>query len=753
MNLVIVESPTKARKLAGYLGKNFTIEASVGHVRDLPKSQLGVDLENDFEPSYEVPQGKGKVVKQLQKLAKKANTIYLAMDPDREGEAIAWHVKNLLEEAGLTKKDIFQRSVFFEITKPAVIKAIEKPGKLNIDLVDAQQARRVLDRLVGYKLSPVLWRKVRRGLSAGRVQSVALRLIVEREREREAFKPDEYWEIDVALSSSKAKIPDKIFIDTNSIENLPKQVLIASLNKINNKKHEISSADQVEPVITDLKKADYTVVEVQRKERQQHSYPPFTTSTLQQASAYTLGFSARQTMSLAQQLYEEGLITYHRTDAMYLSASSIKMARDYIKENHGDQYLPEKARVFKNKSKNAQEAHEAIRITNVNVTKEVVPAQGAKLTDRHARLYDLIWRRFVASQMAPAVYDQTSIVIEAINSANKNNKYELRSAGSIMKFPGWRKLFPAGQDTQLPEVKPQQSLTYLEINPQQKFTLPPPRYSDASLIKELEKRGIGRPSTYASIISVIQDRAYVEREDKLFFPTAIGYTVSDYLLAHFPDVMDYDFTAEMEEDLDRIARGEKEWKKVIKVFWDPLSGKIDDVIKNGERAQIPVEKTGEKCPLCGQKEGGEVVLRSGKYGKFKSCSRYPDCDYTENYAETLDDRPCPLCNKGLIVVKNTRWGKKFFGCSLYPKCDWASWSKPAPGLKIDQEEWAKLQKEKAARKAKRLAGKKKTVKKKTGKKKSSKKKPDNQKTSQKKSSQKRSNQGKTQLKKASKKVS
>jgi DNA topoisomerase-1 len=711
MNLVIVESPTKARKLATYLGKEFKIEASVGHVRDLPKSKLGVDLENDFEPTYEVPHGKGTVVKKLQKLAKDADAIYLAMDPDREGEAIAWHVKHLLEEAGLTDQEIYQRSVFFEITKKAVLAAVEKPGKVNQDLVDAQQARRVLDRLVGYKLSPVLWRKVRRGLSAGRVQSVALRLIVEREREREEFKPDEYWEIDVALDSSEnipnTKYQKPIFTDGKPADDLPLEILISSLKQINNKKQEISSEDQAKPVIADLKKADYAVTDVERKERRQSSYPPFTTSTLQQAGAYVLGFSAKQTMSLAQQLYEEGLITYHRTDAMNLSASSIKMARSHIQDSFGKEYLPEKPRIFKGKSKNAQEAHEAIRVTDVGITQKMVPSQGAKLSDRHAKLYDLIWRRFIASQMTPAVYDQTSIIIEAVNSANKDTKYELRCSGSIMKFPGWRKLFPAGQDTQLPEVEPGQKLGFLDINPQQKFTQPPPRYNDASLVKELEKRGIGRPSTYASIISVIQDRAYVEREDKAFCPTAIGYTVSDFLLEHFPNVMDYDFTAEMEEDLDRISRGEKEWKKVIGTFWQPLENKIDDVVENAERAQIPVEKTGEKCPTCGDKEGGEVVLRTGKYGKFKSCSRYPDCDYTEDYTETLDDRPCPLCAEGEIVIKNTRWGKKFYGCSRYPECDWASWKKPEPGLKVTQEEWKEIQAKKAEWKKKRSKGKKK----------------------------------------------
>ncbi len=705
MNLVIVESPTKARKLTDYLGNKFKIEASVGHIRDLPKSKLGVDLENDFEPTYTIPHGKGKVVKKLQKSAKEADAIYLAMDPDREGEAIAWHVKHLLQEAGLTDKELFKRSVFFEITKQAVLEAIDEPGEINRDLVDAQQARRVLDRLVGYKLSPVLWRKVRRGLSAGRVQSVALRLIVEREREREAFEPDEYWEIDVALDTADSQVPDKIFVDGKAVEDLPLEVLMADLKRINDDTQDISSEKEAEPVITDLKQADYKVDEVERKERRKNSYPPFTTSTLQQTAAYTLGFSAKQTMILAQQLYEEGLITYHRTDAVNLSSGAVKMARNFINEEYGDKYLPKKPRVFKSKSKTAQEAHEAIRITDIGITNKQVPDQGEKLSGRHARLYDLIWRRFVASQMTPAVYDQTSIVIEAVNPEHKDTVYQLRAAGSIMKFPGWRRLFPAGQDTQLPEVEAGQALNYLAINPQQKFTQPPARYNDASLVKELEKRGIGRPSTYANIISVIQARAYVERENKSFFPTAIGYTVNDFLLEHFPGVMDYDFTAEMEEDLDRIARGEKEWRKVVAAFWEPMADKVEDVIENAERTQIPVEKTGEKCPLCGEEEGGEIVLRTGKYGKFKSCSRYPDCEYTDDYTETLDDRPCPLCSEGTIVIKNTRWGKKFYGCSRYPDCDWASWKKPEPGLKVSEEEWAEIQKKKEARKAARKKAK------------------------------------------------
>ena len=704
MKLVIVESPTKARKLTGYLGKDFKVEASVGHVRDLPKSKLGVDLDNNYEPTYQVTKGKGAVVKKIKSLAKKADTIYLAMDPDREGEAIAWHIKYLLQDAGLTDEKLYQRSTFHEITKSAVKASIDNPGKMNLNLVDAQQARRVLDRLVGYKISPVLWRKVRRGLSAGRVQSVALRLIVEREREREAFKPEEYWEIEVAVDSLNGGLKQlnltKIFTEGKAVENLPPEVLLASLSKLNGKKIKVSSDDQAQPVIADLKQADYKVAEVERKERRQSSKAPFTTSTLQQTAAHSLGFSAKATMSLAQHLYEEGLITYHRTDAVNLSASAIKMSRDFIEKEYGAQYLPEKARVFKSKSKNAQEAHEAIRVTDVNLRQEMVEGKGQKLGPRHARLYDLIWRRLIASQMNPVVYDQTTIVIEAINPAQTNNVYSLRTTGSIMKFPGWRRLFPAGGDTMLPEVQANQKLKYLDINPLQKFTQPPARFNDASLVKELESRGIGRPSTYANIISVILDRAYVERESKTFVPTAIGTTVSDFLLKHFSKIMDYEFTAEMEEDLDRISRGEKEWKKVVGRFWEPVSAKIDAVIETAERVQIPVEKTGEKCPKCGDKEDGEIVIRTGRYGKFKSCSRYPDCDFTEDYVETLGEQKCPLCGEGDVVIKNTRWGKKFYGCRRYPECNWASWQKPSPDLKVSPEEWAEVQKKRAERKAK-----------------------------------------------------
>ena len=704
MNLVIVESPTKARKLTTYLGSQYKVKASVGHVRDLPKSKLGVDLENNFEPTYQVPRGKGKVVKELQQLAKSSSKIFLAMDPDREGEAIAWHVQQLLLEKGAKDENVFERCTFHEITKQAVLDAIKQPTQLNSDLVDAQQARRVVDRLVGYKISPVLWRKIRRGLSAGRVQSVAVRLIVERERERDAFDPQEYWEFEVAVDSSqdgKVKKPDQLFVDGKLVKDLPIEILNLNLHQINGKKLEIDSEEKAKPVTKDLSDANYKIVGVEKKERKQQSKPPFTTSTLQQTAAYSLGFSAKQTMILAQQLYEEGLITYHRTDSFNLSASSLEMAREYIQKEYGKQYLSDKVRVFRSSSKNAQEAHEAIRITDVKILKEQVPSLGAKLSERHARLYDLIWRRFVATQMEAVIFDQTTIFVDAVNPSNSKTTYNLKTTGSIMKFPGWRRLFPTGDDVILPEINKGQTLEFLELNPLQKFTQPPPRYNDASLVKELEKRGIGRPSTYASIISVIQDRGYVDRENKAFVPTAIGFTVCDFLIKHFEGIMDYDFTAEMEENLDRIARGEKEWRKVMANFWQPLEGKIDKVIETAQRAQIPVESTGEICPDCGEKEKGEIVIRTGRYGKFRSCSRYPDCKFTEPIVEKLEGFSCPLCSKGEIIIKPTRYGKSFYGCSRYPDCDWASWKKPEKGLKVTAKEWKQMQKEREERKAKR----------------------------------------------------
>lgn len=711
MQLVIVESPTKARKLKGYLGKDYQVEASVGHVRDLPKQELGIDIDNNFKPKYVVSDDKKKVIKTLKDKAAKAELVVLAMDPDREGEAIAWHVKHLLKEkasgAKTKSEPKFVRSTFHEITKQAVLDAIANPTRLNMDLVDAQQARRVLDRLVGYQISPVLWRKIRRGLSAGRVQSVALRLIVEKEREIEAFKPEEYWQIEVALSAEKAglsKDKAKYFKEGKVVENLAKGVLVASLDKVNNKKfgQPVTTQAQVEPIIKSLAKADYQIDKVEKKERKRNSLPPFTTSLLQQNAATRLGFSSKKTMTLAQQLYEEGLITYHRTDSFNLSESSVAMAREYISSHFGPEYLPAKANFFKSKSKNAQEAHEAIRVTDVQQAPEEILAKSKKFGSAHVKLYDLIWRRFVASQMTAALYDQTSILIKA-DPQGKKDIYWFKATGSVMKFAGWTKLFSNSQDTLLPEVEEGQKMDYLADNPLQKFTQPPARYNDASLVKELEKKGIGRPSTYASIISVILDRAYVERIEKKFHATPVGMTVSDFLVDHFEMIMDYDFTAEMEEDLDRISRGEKEWQQIVATFWKPIAKKIDGVIEKADRAVIPVEKTGEKCPECGATEGGEIVIRTGKYGKFKSCSRYPDCKFTQNIVDKVEGVVCPLCGKGDVIARKSRWGKPFFGCSRYPECDWASWKQPEPGEKLSKKEWEVMKIQRAERAAKRKA--------------------------------------------------
>ncbi len=704
MNLVVVESPTKARKLKQYLGDGFQVEASVGHIRDLPKSGLNIDIEKNFEPTYAVSPGKQKVVDKLVAEAKKAEKIYLATDPDREGEAIAWHVQHILENNKSVKNKDFFRASFHEITKPAVSRAIESPGKINMDLVDAQQARRVVDRLVGYEVSPVLWKKIRRGLSAGRVQSVALRLIVEREREIEAFVPEEYWEVDVAMSVDPVKAAQKAFKEGSLLEDLPPSILIGRVIEVNKGKFEPKKAADVAPLKDVLSEGKYVVAQVDKKERRRVSLPPFTTSTLQQKAATSLGMSGKQTMRLAQDLYEEGLITYHRTDSVSLSSSSIEMARNYVEQNFGSKYLPSKPRAFSSKSKNAQEAHEAIRVTEVMEKAESILAKSKRFTKRHVQLYDLIWRRFVASQMEAAVYDQTVVLTECTPKKSGAIKIvALKTVGSILTFDGWMKLFKDGDDVLIPPVEPRQVLEYVDQNFQQKFTQPPARYNDASLIKTLEKMDIGRPSTYASIISVIEDRGYVEKQQKRFFATPIGMTVTDFLMKHFDTFMEYEFTAGMEDDLDSIARGENEWTKVVAKFYKPFHKRVETVSEDAVRMQVPVEKTGEICPECGQTEKGEIVIRSGRFGKFKSCSRFPECKFTENIVQTVEGVKCPLCKDGEVIVKNTRWGKQFYGCSLYPKCDWASWQEPKPGDTITKEEWAISQKAREEKKKKWLA--------------------------------------------------
>jgi DNA topoisomerase-1 len=707
MNLVIVESPTKARKLRGYLGDDYVVEASVGHIRDLPRKEMGVEIDKNFAPKYEVSDDKKKVISILKKQAAGAEIVYLATDPDREGEAIAWHLTHVLKDI---QKDKFKRATFHEITKQAVQHAIDHPTELKMDLVNAQQARRVVDRLVGYEVSPVLWRKVKRGLSAGRVQSVALRMIVEREREIEAFNPEEYWEVDVAFKLS-ATGSVEAFVDGKVLENLPDNVFVARVFEVNGKAYDPKNKDDVNPVIENLPYADYQIQAVERKERSRSSLPPFTTSTLQQAAANRLGMSSKQSMRLAQDLYEEGLITYHRTDAVNLSTQAIGMARSYIEKQFGSQYVPAQARVFANKSKNAQEAHEAIRVTDVYVTADKIEAMGGKLSERHAKLYDLIWRRFLASQLPSAVYDQTTIVVAANFASTATSETAkqlagkhaaLRVTGSVLKFDGWMRLFPDRSDVILPSVEEKQQVFYGQHNAAQKFTQPPPRYNDASLVKALEQQGIGRPSTYASIISVIEDRGYVMRDAKRFVATPVGMTVSDFLMAHFSVFMEYQFTAEMEEDLDRISRGEKDWVKVVSEFYKPFHKKVEEAT-DAQRVQVPVEKTGLKCPKCGDvaDAGGEIVIRSGKFGKFKSCSRFPECDFTENIVDKVEGVLCPLCQQGDVIARKSRWGKEFFGCARYPECNWASWKKPEPGMRVTPAEWAAQQEIRKAKAEKR----------------------------------------------------
>lgn len=658
MNLIIVESPTKAKTLNKFLGKDYKVEATMGHIKDLEKSKLGVDLEDNFKPNYVAVARQTKTIKALQKQAKKSETIFLATDPDREGEAISAHVNEIIKEAKIKKP--IKRIVFHEITKSAVEHAIQKPRKVDGNLVDAQIARRVLDRLVGYKISPVLWRKVRRGLSAGRVQTVALRLIVEKEREIEAFKPEEYWEIASEVKSGKHFVVD--------------------LAKIDDKKAIVKNGDQAGKIVADLEKFDHIVKKVIRKEVKRNPRPPYTTSTMSQAAASQFGWTARRTMTVAQKLYEQGLITYHRTDSVNLSQQAINMARGYIEKEFGEQYLPDKPRAYKKKSKNAQEAHEAIRVTDVTKLAKEIGDAGQK------KLYQLIWKRFVASQMATAVFDRTTIVV--IASAEKQS-YELRTSGQVVKFAGWRKVLPLNKkdgDIELPEVSEGEKLDLVKVLSEQKFTQPPPRFNEASLIKQLEKLGIGRPSTYAPTIQTIQLRQYVEKQDRKFFATNVGIAVNDFLLKNFPDTFEYDFTAEMEDDLDKVAQGTKKWQKIMKDFWPPLDKKIEKVIKEAERVKIETEKLDKSCPDCNPddknagEEFGELVIRVGRFGKFISCSRFPDCKYTDKYVEKID-MECPDCGTGEVIIKRTKKGRTFYGCSRYPDCEYASWKNPQKAAK------------------------------------------------------------------------
>ncbi|MCX6813038.1 MAG: type I DNA topoisomerase [Candidatus Azambacteria bacterium] len=654
MKLIIVESPTKAKTISKFLGKEFRVESSYGHVRDLPEKSLGVDIEHNFEPKYVILPKAKKRVAELNSETKKATEVILATDEDREGEAIAWHLSQALKIAKM------ERIVFHEITENAIKEALKNPRGINMKLVDAQQARRILDRLVGYKLSPFLWKKVAKGLSAGRVQSVAVRLVVEREREILNFKPEEYWTITARLKT----------LDENKFE--------AQLAKIEEKKLEkfsIKNKEAADEIVSDLDGAAWRVLKIEKKETRRQPLPPFTTSTLQQTAWAWFGFGAKQTMLLAQQLYETGLITYMRTDSFNLSKESIAAAFEKIKKDFGNDYLATAPRIYKTKSKTAQEAHEAIRPTAPDKNPETLKE---KLMPQQYKLYDLIWRRFIASQMSNAIFEATGVDILA---KKPGNNYTFRAKGNVLRFDGFLKVYLQKlTEASLPALKEKEDLELKELMPAQHFTEPPPYYNEASLIKALEEYGIGRPSTYAPTMATIQTRRYVMKdEQKRLKPTDIGILVSDILVKHFPEVVDIKFTAHMEENLDKIAGGEKEWRPVIKEFWEPFKENLDKKSLELSKEKIAVEKTELKCPKCGK----DLVIRMSRYGKFYACSGFPNCRHTapleKSSAETEEKEDlghCHKCETGQIVKRRTKKGRTFWGCSNWPKCDYATWENP-----------------------------------------------------------------------------
>ena len=708
-SLVIVESPAKAKTITKYLGKDYTVKASVGHIMDLPKSKLGVDIEKDFQPQYIQIKGKGPVVKELKSAAKKADRILIATDPDREGEAIAAHVAVVVSTTAKTEE--IYRVLFNEITKKAILAAIEKPGKIDPNKVDAQQARRVLDRLVGYQISPILWKKVRRGLSAGRVQSVALRIICEREEEIKAFVPEEFWSLTALL---EGRVPPQFE---------------AKLLKKDEEKLRVKSNEEVQKILADLKGKPYAVSKVEKKERRRNPVAPFTTSKLQQEGGRKLGFTSKRTMGIAQSLYEGvdlgkegtvGLITYMRTDSTRVGKEAQDEARELIAAKFGKDYLPEKAPVYAS-AKSAQEAHEAIRPTSVMWEPDAIKQY---LEPDQYKLYKLIWNRFVASQMNPAVIDQTSVDIKA-------GEYTFRATGSVVKFPGFMAVYmeekaedqaPSEDEGEavLPPLAEGDVLTLVKLAPKQHFTQPPPRFSEALLVKTLEEKGIGRPSTYAAIISTIQDRDYVQKIENKFRPTELGVLVNTLLVNHFPVIMDVAFTAKMEEELDKIEEGQMPWVDAVRDFYKPFNESLEKaqaemkdfkaeltptditcekwgkpmVIKwgrngqflacsgypdckntkpfirkeNGEVEAAPEETTDELCPKC----GSPMVVKRGRFGKFLACSRYPDCSHTQGMSTGV---ACPE-DGGKIVERRSRFGKMFYSCANYPACKYAIWYKP-----------------------------------------------------------------------------
>ncbi|HEX8931711.1 MAG TPA: type I DNA topoisomerase [Patescibacteria group bacterium] len=661
-NLVIVESPTKAKTIGKFLGKDYIIKFSMGHVMDLPKSKMAIDMEHDFKPEYEVVPDKKPLIAELTKLAKDANSILLATDPDREGEAISDHIQELLTKAKITK-DKFKRIVFHEITEGAIKEAVASPRKVDQHLVDAQTARRVLDRLVGYKLSPLLWKKVRRGLSAGRVQSVALRLIVEREREIEKFGKEIYFTIAGVfkqMGESKGHGVEFELVEINGAKIEVSKKLNLYDGDFTFSKTIIDKKEKADDILLEAKKYNYVVSDVATRQAKRSPNPPFTTSTLQQAAANRLGLPGKRTMSLAQKLYEEGFITYHRTDSTTLAPVAIKQMREYIQKEYGDKYVPGEARIYTTKQKNAQEAHEGIRPTQMN---RLVSEVKSELGEAYGKLYDLIWKRALASQMTDALIESTTVFADA-----ENKKYRFKTTGSVLLFDGFLKLTPqALEDKSLPKFVSNEKITLQNIRADEHETTPPPRYNDASLIKTLEEKSIGRPSTYASIIGTITDRGYIERVERKFIPTSVGMAVNDFLVKNFSTIDDIPFTAGMEDDLDAVASGEKDWHKMMKEFYDPFAKKLTEV-EGAARVAIPFETTNEICPLCHK---GKLVIRTGRFGKFFSCDQFPACRFTRQFVEETN----VLCPKdgGKVIVKKTQKGRKFYGCSNYPKCDFAAW--------------------------------------------------------------------------------
>ncbi len=681
--LIIVESPAKANTIKKFLGGSTKVVASMGHIRDLPKSKLGIDVEHDFEPEYINIRGKGDLIKSLKKDAEIAKTVYLATDPDREGEAIAWHLANILE----VNSDKITRVTFNEITKNAVQKAIKEPRNIDINLVNAQQARRVLDRIVGYKISPVLWKKVKRGLSAGRVQSVAVKLIVDREEEIEKFIPEEYWNIYAELLDEKSK-----------------KDFIAHFTGKQGKKVELHSKEDVDNILNDLKNAKYIVTDVKKGEKKRTPAPPFTTSTMQQEASRKINFTLKKTMSVAQSLYEgvklpqglTGLITYMRTDSTRISDEARKVAKEVINKNYGEKYYENR---FYRTSKDAQDAHEAIRPAHIELAPDDIKEY---LTTDQYKLYKLIYNRFLASQMSAAVYDTMNVTINA-------NNYDFKASGQNLKFKGFMVLYVEGTDSKeqeeqemLPELQLNQEVKLNKIDPKQSFTEPPSRYTEASLVKALEEKGIGRPSTYSPTISTILDRYYIRKEQKQLVPTDLGKVVNKLLVENFADIVNEEFTANIETDFDKIADGKEEWKRVIRDFYKPFIKEVETVEKELEHVEIQDEVSDVVCEKCGRL----MVYKYGRFGKFLACPGFPECKNAKPIIETIDV-PCPVCG-GTVIVKKSKRGKKFFVCENNPdKCNYISWNKPKPGEKWSPEENEKIEKRKTMKKASKRKTKKK----------------------------------------------